>query len=465
MSDTGKKNGCRQADEMLVDYLYGELDQDGRQAFEQHLAGCPEHREQVRQLQAVLEMVRADNAALEIEDVAGPVLQQARRQLAQRPPARRSWWLQHWQPLAAAAAAGLVAVVVGVLSWQQLRPRPSSLTDTVTIDGVVARQEEKATALEPAAAPLPARAEAQSPQPAGEQKDKKIPRPDTAVAAGRVTAASKSPAPRPARVARKRPRRQPPAKREVTSTGDTGSRLAPEPRGGLAGADAQQVPAENRHDRDEAASYRRKEAPVPARPAAKKKSRVFAPPPAATAASASPAPAAAGGALDLTEEEAAVGSVADVAAEQRPRPGTRTRRAASGKSVADDGQKQAGALEEARRLLGDNRPRQAARLLQQYIDQAPAGRARNQALFLLARAWMNAGDCRRQVAAASRALGAAPAHPLAAETLLDQASCLVKLQRLAAARRAYQRVLERYPARAAEAREGLRLLDRLQPGR
>ena len=32
---------CKRTDELLVDFLYGELDQGGRAGFERHLAGCP----------------------------------------------------------------------------------------------------------------------------------------------------------------------------------------------------------------------------------------------------------------------------------------------------------------------------------------------------------------------------------------------------------------------------------------
>lgn len=454
MSDTGENNGCRQADERLVDYLYDELEPAERQAFERHLDVCPEHRQQVLKLQAVLEMVRADNAAVESVDVSEPVIEQAHRLLPEQRP-RRSWWLLHWQPLAAAAAAGLVAVVVGVLSWRQLQPRSASLSDTVTIDGVVANREEKTAAVAPAAEPAGATTKPKAPLTAfGQSYRQGTPAEIPVAADGRTArAGGKGVQSRRHRIARKRSRRRAPARRAAPSPASVHQRPIARPIGGLTDAEAPPALAEKRSGEDEATRYRRDNS-LQAQGQARKKSLAF-----ATSPAPSPAPLRADKAVGYVEKEApamaAESPTGSKRVKSKARPEDRDQAGQVDELQAQD------SLDKARRLLAEKRPRRAARLLQRYLGKEPAGSDRKQALFLLARAWMAVGDCRRQVRAASRALAADPSHPQAAATLLDQASCLVRLQRIETARRAYRRVIDRYPARAAEARKGLRLLQRL----
>ena len=56
----GEKIDCQRADEMLVDFLYGELTPVLRAAFEEHLAVCAAHAEEVGKLTSLLDVVRTD---------------------------------------------------------------------------------------------------------------------------------------------------------------------------------------------------------------------------------------------------------------------------------------------------------------------------------------------------------------------------------------------------------------------
>ena len=49
---------CKRKDELLVDFLYGELDEGRRADFERHLAQCPGCTHEIEQMQEVLRVVR-----------------------------------------------------------------------------------------------------------------------------------------------------------------------------------------------------------------------------------------------------------------------------------------------------------------------------------------------------------------------------------------------------------------------
>ena len=80
--------------------------------------------------------------------------------------------------------------------------------------------------------------------------------------------------------------------------------------------------------------------------------------------------------------------------------------------------------------------------------------------FRLAKALFLAGHCDQAVRAAAEAVRRAPRHAQAADTLFDQASCLVKLGRFEQAAQTYRRIEREHPGRADTAR---RELDRIRP--
>jgi anti-sigma factor RsiW len=61
---------CRQAVELMTDYLEGRLSQAGRRRFERHLAGCPNCTEYLAQLRETIRLTGQTAAA---EDLPAPM--------------------------------------------------------------------------------------------------------------------------------------------------------------------------------------------------------------------------------------------------------------------------------------------------------------------------------------------------------------------------------------------------------
>jgi anti-sigma factor RsiW len=62
---------CRQAVELVTDYLEGALSRGERRRLEQHLASCPHCREYLAQIRATIRLtgtVRPDDLSLQMQD-------------------------------------------------------------------------------------------------------------------------------------------------------------------------------------------------------------------------------------------------------------------------------------------------------------------------------------------------------------------------------------------------------------
>jgi len=104
---------CKKADNLLIDFLYGELPPNDQTAFERHLQGCPEHTREVEKLRGVLNLVRAQEPEEVPEAVSARILQAARAQMPQKTKPSPFFSLI-WNPAAAAAVLVVVVITVGL---------------------------------------------------------------------------------------------------------------------------------------------------------------------------------------------------------------------------------------------------------------------------------------------------------------------------------------------------------------
>ena len=93
---------CKQADNLMIDFLYGELSPGDHAAFEKHLQGCPEHAREVEKLRGVLNLVRAQEPEEVPEAVSARIMANARARMPQRTKPSPLFSLI-WNPVAAAA--------------------------------------------------------------------------------------------------------------------------------------------------------------------------------------------------------------------------------------------------------------------------------------------------------------------------------------------------------------------------
>ncbi len=106
---------CSQADIWLVDYLYGELPEQERQAFELHLQSCSAHAKEVERMRAVLTLMRKDSREDPSDRVSKEIVRAAEASLHRT---SRPWgWLGWIRTPLAAAAALLVVIGIGAVVY------------------------------------------------------------------------------------------------------------------------------------------------------------------------------------------------------------------------------------------------------------------------------------------------------------------------------------------------------------
>ncbi len=106
---------CSQADIWLVEYLYGELPEQERQAFELHLQSCSAHAKEVERLRAVLSLMRKDSREDPSDRVSKEIVRAAEASMHRT---SRPWgWLGWIRTPIAAAAALLVVIGIGAVVY------------------------------------------------------------------------------------------------------------------------------------------------------------------------------------------------------------------------------------------------------------------------------------------------------------------------------------------------------------
>lgn len=124
---------CSEIDNLLVDYLYGELPDTERAAFEQHLQSCSAHAEEVERLRAMLTLMRNDPREEPSDAVTKEILQAARASVQKT--VNPLGWLA-WIRTPIAAAAALVAIIgIGVVVYfnEQSKLHPTITTSEVPL--------------------------------------------------------------------------------------------------------------------------------------------------------------------------------------------------------------------------------------------------------------------------------------------------------------------------------------------
>ena len=103
---------CRLCDDKLLEFLYGELEEDERVAFEQHLEASEPCRNEYLQLKTARETVAAAPGEPVPPTLHTRVMAHATEQAGQS--GRRPWWARISHPAAATVAVSLVAALVYV---------------------------------------------------------------------------------------------------------------------------------------------------------------------------------------------------------------------------------------------------------------------------------------------------------------------------------------------------------------
>ncbi len=502
---------CKRTDELLVDFLYGELDQGGRAGFERHLAGCPACAREIEQLQGVLALVRAQPADEPSEQVSERILHAARTAVScaaeqQRLAARPSWLRWLVSPAAVSAVLAVIVVSVGLVTYLGSRPTPEPVTVDSEVQSIAppaphkpqnealqrARPAEEKpqvaarptpedldTSLDEQARPEPAPSRGQieaQPVAAGKVKIRRKTRPAPAV--GRLAKDARAdslaglrPVIKPADGDRgpavlgggAGPAAGEKAGREIQRPERPGPFARPPPPGRASGSDGAPPAEPERVESRFAVPPPRATEPAWADPKrdkeAKKKAAhtapVKTPAPAPDAAYADQAPkeeamvAESEGAFDLDDAKSIEATTAYPA---RTAPATRAA-TRQGSSSVDQ-------YTLAERALARGEHDAAATGFRAFIAANPVGPRTITARFRLAKALFLAGRCEQAIRAADVAFRFAPHHRLAADALFDQASCYVKLGRFEKAISTYRLIERQHPIRAPEAR---RAADRLTP--
>ncbi len=435
---TPEKLTCQQAEEWLVDYLYGELEPELSEAFRRHLEECPTHREEVGSLQAVISLIRQQPAEMP-EELSDRIRSAVGQKLEERPAARSWWWWLGSSPLPAALAAGGAVVLLTVALWHMAevsRQAPETVSQPVKV------AEKPMPAAAPAPAPAEERyfavdrlAEAEPPESGGE------------VAAGRKAGSPASARPRAKKSAEFAATKKAPAVARPVATAEKVA--GPE----LAEATTMDgVPPSPEPFEPEARKGPPAKLPGAAANTQTRKSKSIEYDEAAEAQ-------AVGGAVGKLESTPAEKPTAPQATSVAATPSRPKRVAAQRKpqqpppAEAKPAAEEIAAESEGRSARDDKDSRRTV------AQDKERSQSTTDAEFERARAFMKAGDCEKQIQAAKRAVAGFPDHRQAAQTLLDQASCLVKLQRFEEAREVYRRVERDFPAYAEEARAGLRRLE------
>ncbi len=480
-----EKMSCQRADELLVDFLYGELTPVLRAAFEEHLAGCATHAEEVSKLRAVLDIVRGEKVEEVSERVSRRIMHLARAADEQESPRQSLWRRLVLSPVAAAAVLAGLVITVGI-SVQFSRKESSEF-------------QPKAVSILPASAPgeknITVKSTRQLETVASEELARKqaapaLSGPATGTQADRdAEQAGREKAPDVFKQARSRPaaagrkykksvKRRPTAVAEnKTGTGARGVANYYPPGEGkldLAGQDGSRAGSPAKEEWQGAWS-KRGAAGAPAvvggalsanDDRADKPTRDFAKPP----------PAERSEDRETKDEKAqrpkrklaeAATTVDDVSAgyTEQERPATEpvattaSRRSEEKTPVA----KKAGQKDlyvAAEEYLAAKRYREALSNFRAFMKKFPGDARLPTCRYRLAKTLFLMGSCAEAIRAVEKATSASPRHAMAAPALLDEASCQVRLGRFTQARATYERIITDYPTYAIEARRGLERIER-----
>jgi TolA-binding protein len=485
-----EKMDCQRADELLVDFLYGELTPVLHAAFEEHLEGCPTHAEEIGKLRAVLDIVRGEKVEEVPEQVSRRIVRLARAVDEQNSQPGSLWRRLVLSPVAAAAVLVGLIVVVGISvqfsrnESAEIGPEAVSVLpapapgekNTVTrntqrLETTTSEElarEQKAPAL---SGPATGRLGDRDGERPGRDKPMQVfkqarPRP---AAAGRKykKSAKRKPATKSANkigtlskgVANYYPAEE--GKQEMSGEEDlqvklakkkewqgdwskTGASGAPAAVGGVVSAKDDRA---NKPIRDFAK-------PPPGMSEPKKHSRGMqakdekAPRPERKLAEA-PTPVD-GVSADLAEQESAASESVE---------STSSRRSAVKASVAKKArQKDLYAM--AEEDLAAKRYRQALSNFRAFIQRFPEDSRLPTCRYRLAKTLFLMGNCAQAITAVEQATSSSAHHAMAAPALLDKASCQVRLGRFDQARATYNRIITDYPTYATDARRGLERIER-----
>ena len=440
---------CKKADNLMIDFLYGELAPGDQAAFEKHLQGCPEHAREVEKLRGVLNLVRAQEPEEVPEAVSARIMANARARMPQK--ARPApFWSLIWNPVAAAAVLAVVVVTVGLATYFTSEPGP---------------QEEPA--LE-AARPL---AVAEKPRPLPVAATKAEEKKEYAAAPEpKVPVAEPAPPPKPAEKVYRTPRR---AKRRKSPGKKKGykSTYAPPPKtpevwtsrakpkaglttGATGGAavpgDTATVGKADRGMEGAAGVEYEKKAKDKKKASRPAEERDFAKPPPPMKAPAPPPPAPTAPREEMAEAESVAMSVdsADMEDDSYPQAAPRARKVAK-KEPADY-------YKAAEGDLANKRYDAAVSKYRTFLAQSPSDSRAPTARYRIAKALFLAGRCSEAVRAVETAVSGSPRHPMAPNALLDQGSCYERLNRLSEANATYRRINRDYPSHTEEAQKGMR---------
>jgi TolA-binding protein len=436
---------CKQADNLLIDFLYGELLPNDRAAFERHLRGCPEHTREVEKLRAVLNLVRAQEPEEVPAAVSTGILQTARARMPQKPqkPKPAPFFSQIWNPVVAAAVLVAVVITVGLATHftseqasegetAQEAVRPLTVYENPAERAVVTTKAEEK--MEPALVPKP--------------EVPAVPT-DTALDIGaEVPPAELAPPPRFAEKFAKRPkskqRRKPASKKRaftempapIAKTSDTGGlRGKPKPSATTGPGGGK---AHKRAEREWKAKDKKKKISR-----SDEESRFAQSPPPAKAPPAAP----------LREEIMGAESAAPVAMDrmdlddgsyaQSPAP-------RAGKKPPTD------YYQAAEADLADKRYEAAVSRYRTFISKNPTDPRVSTGRYRIAKALFLSGRCVETVRAVDTAVSVSPRHRMAPGALLDQGSCYERLNRLSEANATYRRIQRDYPSHRESAAKGMR---------
>jgi TolA-binding protein len=427
---------CKQADNLLIDFLYGELSPGDRAAFQNHLQSCPEHAREVEKLRNVLNLVRAQEPEEVPEAISARILQSARARMPQKP--RPAPFLSLiWNPVAAAAVLVVVVITVGLATHFMSEQAPEE-------EPALEAARPLAVAEEPVERAVPAAK--------AEEKKEFAPAPEPKLAA-------KAPEEKGLKKPRKKKRRRPPARKRAFKSapaptaktpGLWAAKPKPEPsvateaRGGAAaGKTASTIGKADRVTEGTAGeAYRReKKAKDKKKVSRPPKEREFAEPP----PPAKPAPPPR---EEIMEAESAAPVTMDLEDEsysQAPAP----RAKKSAERAPSDYYRAAEAD------LADKRYDAAVSKYRKFLARNPSDPRAPTCRYRIAKALFLAGRCAEAVGAISAAVNAAPRHPMAPGALLDQGSCYEKLNRLSEANATYRRINRDYPSYREEAEKGM----------
>jgi TolA-binding protein len=412
MVDDANKLDCEKAEELLVDYIYQELPQSTRTAFERHLSECPTHASEVEQLQGVLQLVRQQQPEKVPQGLSERILQQAEALTPK--PAKPFWQRLVFSPAMMAASAAAVVLVIFTIGLfihdrsEELAPAP--------------REQIVAT---PSVLP----------------QDGEIPEAEEEF------------------------------RREYKADLPAGKGLKTEERRKLQKA-KRKAPKKDRGEfyptKRTKKSVPKKKAKPASRPFEAEKTKAL-----AKEGSKATYKQFADGAIPDTAKNQAAGDL-DLEMAQKPSPrvsskmsrqaGPRTRGKMAEERVAavvttdneaDVGKKPSDHYQEGERLIAQKQYRQAIQSYRRFLAQNPHDRRAASCRYRIAKAWFLLGQCKQAITAIDLAIAASPNHGMAPGALFDQASCHMKLGQMSKAKEVYEKIKRLFPAYSQDAQKGI----------